>query len=169
MICCFFPQPDYPTLVDTRANFEKNPKIRKNQVFFGFPGWSPYTLRKKIRNFWVRKNFFFLTRKSVSADCHTVKNRKISEKSRKFWPFLAYVVPKGPGCPDFHPKTPQKFFRHITPQTLGGCMIFRIFLFFPDFPKNLPLWGNQAGEKNNKSQQITPDHNRSQQITRQML
>ena len=47
----------------------------------------------------------------MSADCHTVKNRKISEKSRKFWPFLAYVVPKGPGCPDFHPKTPQKIFR----------------------------------------------------------
>ena len=54
--------PDFPKnlpLVDTRANFEKNPKIRKNQVFFGLPGWSPYTLRKKIRNFWVEKNFFF--------------------------------------------------------------------------------------------------------------
>ena len=108
--------PDFPKvlpLVDTRANFEQNPKIWKNRgKIRKSRGGPPETLPEKIRFFWVEKKNFFPTRKSVSADCHTLKNRKISRKKIEnfglSWP---YVVPKGPGCPVFHPKTPQKFFR----------------------------------------------------------
>ena len=115
--------PDFPKilpLVDTRANFEQNPKIRKNREKSGNPGGAtgdPHP--KNIRFFWVEKKFFrrFTTRKSSICGLSGSLNfpEKFPEKNPKILAFPGLCGPKGPRLPGFSPKNTPKIFPPFHP------------------------------------------------------